>query len=233
MVGIVLISHSSGLAEGAAELAGQIAGGARVVAAGGTDDGRLGTSTDRITAAIAAADAGDGVLLLPDLGSSVLSALSLLDDLDPDPDGKRLRIADAPFVEGAVAAAVAASGGADLESVADAARHARHAAKFDEPQPESPAATDTAGASASHTASAHVVLPANLHARPAGRLSQEAAKYTSTITIEHAGKTIDPTGVLAVMSLGAKLGSTVTVHADGPDADEAIKALAAILAEAE
>jgi dihydroxyacetone kinase phosphotransfer subunit len=130
MVGIVLISHSSGLAEGAAELAGQIAGGARVVAAGGTDDGRLGTSTDRITAAIAAADAGDGVLLLPDLGSSVLSALSLLDDLDPDPDGKRLRIADAPFVEGAVAAAVAASSGLDLAAVARAAEEARDARKL-------------------------------------------------------------------------------------------------------
>src|SRR5882724_7492771 len=124
MVGIVLISHSSGLAEGAAELAGQIAGGARVVAAGGTDDGRLGTSTERIAKAIAAADAGDGVLLLPDLGSSVLSALSLLDDLDPDPDGKRLRIADAPFVEGAVAAAVAASSGFDLAAVARAAEEA-------------------------------------------------------------------------------------------------------------
>src|SRR5205814_1454592 len=61
MVGIVLISHSSGLAEGAAELVGQIAAGTRVVPAGGTDDGRLGTSTDRIAAAIAAADTGDGV----------------------------------------------------------------------------------------------------------------------------------------------------------------------------
>ena len=130
MVGIVLISHSSGLAEGAAELAGQIAGGARVVAAGGTDDGRLGTSTERITEAIAAADAGDGVLLLPDLGSSVLSALSLLDDLDPDQTGKRLRIADAPFVEGAVAAAVAASIGLDLATVARAAEEARDARKL-------------------------------------------------------------------------------------------------------
>jgi len=126
MVGIVLISHSSGLAEGAAELAGQIAGGARVVAAGGTDDGRLGTSTERITEAIAAADAGDGVLLLPDLGSSVLSALALLEELD----ARRLRIADAPFVEGAVAAAVAASAGLDLDTVARSAEEARDARKL-------------------------------------------------------------------------------------------------------
>ena len=130
MVGIVLISHSIGLAEGAAELAGQIAHGVRVVPAGGTDDGRLGTSTERITAAIEAADAGDGVLLLPDLGSSVLSALAVLADLDPEYDGKRIRLADAPFVEGAVAAAVAASGGFDLATVTTTAEEARDAHKL-------------------------------------------------------------------------------------------------------
>jgi dihydroxyacetone kinase phosphotransfer subunit len=130
MVGIVLISHSSGLAQGTAELVGQIAGHARVVPAGGTDDGRLGTSTERIAAAITAADTGDGVLLIPDLGSSVLSARSLLADLDPDDDGKQLRLADAPFVEGAVAAAVAAGAGLDLAAVAQAAEEARDARKL-------------------------------------------------------------------------------------------------------
>jgi len=130
MVGIVLISHSRRLAEGAAELVGQIAGGARVVAAGGTDDGRLGTSTDLITAAIAAADTGDGVLLIPDLGSSVLSARALLADLDPHDSGERVRLVDAPFVEGAAAAAVAACGGLDLATVANAAEEARDARKL-------------------------------------------------------------------------------------------------------
>jgi dihydroxyacetone kinase phosphotransfer subunit len=130
MVGIVLISHSSGLAEGAAELAGQVAAGARVVPAGGTDDGRLGTSTDLIAAAITAADTGDGVVLIPDMGSSVLSALALLADLDPESSGKQIRLADAPFVEGAVAAAVAASGGLDLTAVASAAEEARDVCKL-------------------------------------------------------------------------------------------------------
>jgi dihydroxyacetone kinase phosphotransfer subunit len=130
MVGIVLVSHSIGLAEGTAELVAQIAAGVRVIAAGGTDDGRLGTSTDRISSAIAAADAGDGVLLIPDLGSSVLSALSLLGDLDPQQSGKLIRLADAPFVEGAVAAAVAASAGLDLATVAAAAEEARDARKL-------------------------------------------------------------------------------------------------------
>jgi len=130
MVGIVLISHSKGLAEGAAELAGQIAGGARVIPAGGTDDGRLGTSTERIGAAITAADTGDGVLLIPDLGSAVLSARSVLAELDPENGGKRIMLVDAPFIEGAVAAAVAASGGLDLEMVASAAEEARDARKL-------------------------------------------------------------------------------------------------------
>lgn len=130
MVGIVLISHSKGLAEGAAELAGQIAGGARVIPAGGTDDGRLGTSTERIAAAITAADSGDGVLLIPDLGSAVLSARSVLAELGPENAGKRIMLADAPFIEGAVAAAVAASGGLDLGMVASAAEEARDARKL-------------------------------------------------------------------------------------------------------
>ena len=128
MVGIVLISHSSSLAEGAAELAGQVARGVRVVPAGGTDDGRLGTSTERIAAAIRVADTGDGVLLLPDLGSSVLSARSVLADLDPARTW--IRLVDVPFVEGAVAAAVAASGGLDLATVATTAEEARDARKL-------------------------------------------------------------------------------------------------------
>jgi phosphoenolpyruvate---glycerone phosphotransferase subunit DhaM len=130
MVGIVLISHSSSLAAGAAELVGQIAGAARVVPAGGTDDGRLGTSTERIAAAITAADTGDGVLLIPDLGSAVLSARSLLADHDPAANGGTIRLADAPFIEGAVAAAVAASAGLDLAAVAHAAEEARDARKL-------------------------------------------------------------------------------------------------------
>jgi dihydroxyacetone kinase phosphotransfer subunit len=130
MVGIVLISHSSGLAEGAAELVRQIAAGVRVVPAGGTDDGRLGTSIDRISAAIAEADGGDGVLLIPDLGSSVLSARTLLDDFDEDGTGPRVRLADAPFIEGAVAAAVAASAGLDLDAVSESAEEARDVRKF-------------------------------------------------------------------------------------------------------
>ena len=128
MVGIVLVSHSPALAEGAAELVGQIAGGARVVPAGGTEDGQLGTSSRLIGEAIAKADQGAGVLLIPDLGSAVLTARSVLAELDAD--GPVVALADAPFIEGAVAAGVAASIGLDLAAVARAAEEARDARKL-------------------------------------------------------------------------------------------------------
>lgn len=128
-VGIVLVSHSAELAAGTADLAGQMAGGhVRIRAAGGTDDGRLGTSAAKVRDAIASADTGAGVLLLPDLGSSVLTIRALLADDDPLP--AQVEVADAPFVEGAVAAAVAAAVGGGLKMVLDAAQEARHVRKL-------------------------------------------------------------------------------------------------------
>jgi phosphoenolpyruvate---glycerone phosphotransferase subunit DhaM len=128
-VGIVLVSHSAGLAAGTAELADQVGGGeVTVVPAGGTDDGRLGTSIDKVRQALIAADSGAGVVVIPDLGSSVLTVRALLADdaCLPDP----LAIADGPFVEGAVAATIAAAVGGDVKAVATAAEEARHARKL-------------------------------------------------------------------------------------------------------
>lgn len=126
-VGIVLVSHSAGLAAGAADLAGQVGGGTvPVLAAGGTEDGGLGTSAEKVKEAVARAEAGAGVLVLPDLGSAVLTVRAVLEDL---PDA-RVVLADAPFVEGAVAATVTAAAGADLRAVAKAAQEAWHARKL-------------------------------------------------------------------------------------------------------
>lgn len=128
-VGIVLVSHSAALAAGAAELAGQMGTGlVRIVAAGGTDDDRLGTSITKVRRALAEAEAGAGVLILPDLGSSVLTVRTLLADDAPLPAA--LEVADAPFVEGAVAAAVMAAAGGDVKAVRTAAEEAWHARKF-------------------------------------------------------------------------------------------------------
>ncbi|WP_055702902.1 MULTISPECIES: PTS fructose transporter subunit IIA [Streptomyces] len=124
LVGVVLVSHSAPVAEAVAALATGLAGGgptAPVAAAGGTADGGLGTSTELIAAAAANVDRGAGVALLTDLGSAVLTVKALLAD-DELPHGARL--VDAPFVEGAVAAVVTASAGADLAAVEAAATEA-------------------------------------------------------------------------------------------------------------
>jgi phosphoenolpyruvate---glycerone phosphotransferase subunit DhaM len=127
-VGIVLVSHSAELAQGAANLAAQVSGGTvTIIAAGGTDEGDLGTSAAKVERALRQADHGAGVVVLPDLGSAVLVVKAVLEDLSGT--GSVL-LADAPFVEGAVAATVTAAAGGDLKAVAAAAEEARHARKL-------------------------------------------------------------------------------------------------------
>ncbi|MDL4814811.1 dihydroxyacetone kinase phosphoryl donor subunit DhaM [Actinomadura opuntiae] len=122
MVGIVIISHSRTLAEGVAEVARAMGVGKAVVEpAGGDSEGGLGTSIDLVEDAVQRADGGDGVLLLADIGSSVLTAKMLIEDAD----GENVLLADAPLVEGAVAAASMAATGAGLAAVHAAAESAR------------------------------------------------------------------------------------------------------------
>lgn len=129
-VGIVLVSHSAALAEGAAAVASQISGGiVTVVGVGGTEDGGLGTSIEKVRQALRQASSGAGIVIVPDLGSSVLTVRALLAEPNDDtPD--RVMLADAPFVEGAVAATVTAAAGGDVTAVLAAAEEARHARKL-------------------------------------------------------------------------------------------------------
>ncbi len=128
IVGIVLVSHSAALAEGTAYLAAQVSGGmVTIVAAGGTDDGDLGTSAAKVERGLREADGGAGVVVLPDLGSAVLTVRAVLEDHG---EAASVLLADAPFVEGAVAATVAAAAGAELKAVAAAAEEARHVRKL-------------------------------------------------------------------------------------------------------
>ncbi|MEU5241046.1 PTS-dependent dihydroxyacetone kinase phosphotransferase subunit DhaM [Streptomyces lydicus] len=125
LVGVVLVSHSGPVADSVAALARGLAGaaaGAPVASAGGTPDGGLGTSPELIAEAARSVDRGAGVALLVDLGSAVLTVKALIAEGDELPEGSRL--VDAPFVEGAVAAVVTASTGADLDAVAAAAGEA-------------------------------------------------------------------------------------------------------------
>jgi PTS hybrid protein len=118
-VGLVVVSHSRPLAEAAVALARQMLPGRELAIeiAAGTDDGGLGTDAVAISAAMTAADAGDGVVVLMDLGSAVLSAETALELLDSD-RADRVLLSAGPMVEGLVGAAVVAAGGADRERVA-------------------------------------------------------------------------------------------------------------------
>lgn len=117
MIGIVAVSHSHALAAAALALAGEMLheSPVRVVPAAGLDEHTFGTDAVAVAEAIAAADSGDGVLVLMDMGSAVLSAELALDLLAEE---HRVRLCAAPFVEGLIAAAVSAAGGADLDEVA-------------------------------------------------------------------------------------------------------------------
>ena len=113
MVGIVLVSHSQKAAEGAAELAKMMAPAAPVAAAGGMEDGSLGTSFEKICAAVEAVYSEDGVIVIMDMGSAVMTAEMVAEALED----KRVVLLDCPFVEGAVIAAVESEGGTAIDEM--------------------------------------------------------------------------------------------------------------------
>lgn len=129
MVSLILVSHSRQLAEGLADLVRQVAGEVPIAAVGGTDDGRLGTDATAIAKAVDEVYSDEGVVVLMDLGSSVMSAETALELLPPE-RAARVRLCGAPLVEGAVAAGVEARIGSNLEEVLKAAESALHEPKM-------------------------------------------------------------------------------------------------------
>ena len=128
MVGLVLVSHSAQIAEGTAELVRQMAGEVELAAVGGDSEGGFGTDPERIEAAIRELDV-DEVLVFMDLGSAVLSAETVMEML-PSDTKEKVRLVDAPFVEGAFAAGVLASAGSDAGECVEAAMEARTESKL-------------------------------------------------------------------------------------------------------
>lgn len=128
MVGIVIVSHSFKVADGIYDLAMEMASeNDHIIAAGGMESGAIGTDAFRIMSAIEAADTGDGVAILADLGSGIMSAEMAIEMLDGNIEA---RIADAPVLEGAISAAVASTSGASLDEVIAAAEEARTVSKL-------------------------------------------------------------------------------------------------------
>ena len=126
MVGIVIVSHSQKLAEGIEEISRMMAQTAPIATAGGLEDGSLGTSYDKISAAIESVYSTDGVLVLMDMGSAVMTTEMVLEDLDK-PNVKML---DCPLVEGAVLAAIESAGGRSLEEISERIEESRTTKKF-------------------------------------------------------------------------------------------------------
>jgi len=122
MIGLVLVGHSEDVVRGVAAMVAQSAPSVPVGVAGGLSGGRLGTDglavADALRTVLASTD--DAVLVLVDLGSAAMALEVALDELDPA-DRARVHTTDAPFVEGALAAAVEAAGGAGIDRVVQAA----------------------------------------------------------------------------------------------------------------
>ncbi len=230
MVGIVVVSHSDVLAEGVVRLAREMGGEELALEpAGGTDEpGVLGTDAERIRAAIDRASSEDGVLVLMDLGSALMSSEMALELLAESPG--QVRLSEAPLVEGAVAAAVAAKGGASLEQVADEARGALRM-KQSQLGVDGPEQAETSDLAPDPEPDAEASIPirnaVGLHARPAARLIEVARGFDAAVSIakEGGGGAVRATSLTDVISLGVRFGDTVHVSASGPQAREAIAAL--------
>ncbi|OQO92277.1 PTS sugar transporter subunit IIA [Saccharomonospora piscinae] len=215
-VGVVLVAHSGALAEGLAEVAAQMAPDVDVVPAGGLPDGTIGTDYDTVSAAVDHANAGSGVVVLYDLGSAQMTAELVVESLT---DPGAAVVVDAPLVEGAVAAAVAAQGGADRAGVARAAADAGGTGAESRPEGEAAGAAPPADAVRTELTLANEV---GLHARPAALLVRAIAGVEADVRLRFGSDEADAHSVLAIMSLGARKGDRIGVEATGPQAREAI-----------
>ncbi|MEV8267782.1 dihydroxyacetone kinase phosphoryl donor subunit DhaM [Microbacterium sp. NPDC076911] len=247
MIGIVVVSHSPALAQAAVDLALEMGGEAppTVRIAAGTSDGSTGTDAVAIAAAIDEVASPDGVLVLMDLGSAILSAGMALEFVSSD---AAVRLSDAPFVEGLIAAVVVAGSGASLDDVDAEVRRALDGkiAQLDgapgtkasaepaaAPTPES--ATPAAPATNGDAVFTGVIRnPSGLHARPAAVFVKTVGRYDAKVTITDLGSGKAPASgasLISLMSLGVTQGAKVRIDATGPEATEVIGELENLVAQ--
>lgn len=213
-VALVVVAHSARLADGVVEVAGQMAPDVALRAVGGTDDGGIGTSFDRVSGAVVELlEAGHPVVVLTDLGSATMTAAAALELLAEDADA---RLADAPLVEGTVAAAVAAQIGRGLDDVVAAAQGAG--------APPAPAAEEVPAGAVTRTVT--LVNDIGLHARPAALLANLAASFDAEVTVNG----VDATSVTALILLDLGQGADLEIAAAGPGAEDAVEAVTVLVA---
>ena len=234
-VGLVIVSHSAKLAEGVAELAREMGGeDVAIEAAGGMADppGAMGTDAMVVMEALERASSGDGVLVLMDLGSALMSAEMAVEMAGDD---VRVVLASAPLVEGAVAAAAAARVGSGLDEVAAEARGALRAKaeQLGDGEPAGDAAVSVPAAAGADAEELRIVVGnrLGLHARPAARFVGAAAGADATVEVtnETSGKgPVSARSLTALATLGVKQGHEILVRASGPEARRALDAIQAL-----
>ncbi len=236
MIGIVLISHSRKLAEGALDLAREMGGNDLLMqAVGGVGEERefLGTDAVAIRDAIEAVYSDDSVLVLMDLGSAVMNA-ELAVEMLPKEIVNHVHLCDAPFVEGAIAAAVQARIGAPLEQVIKEARNALSAKQThlgdDEPEKfgEQLSGIKYSG-NKEHSIRIIIDHPVGLHARPAAHFVETAGRFPNTeIRVKNLTENKGPANaksIIGLTALGVRHGDEIEITASGRDAQSALDAL--------
>ena len=237
MVGLVIVSHSSALARGVVELAREMGGDeVAIEAAGGMDDGALGTDAELVRAAVERARSPAGVLILMDLGSALMSAEMATEMIEPD--GGRVLLSAAPLVEGAVAAAARARSGGSLDEVAAEARGAL-AMKTSQLGEDAPGGDSGTPAPDDDTGDAlelrlRVDNRLGLHARPAARFIAATSGLDARLEVRNATRATGPAdgrSLTGLAILGVRQGDEVSVLARGARARDALDALRALAAE--
>lgn len=232
-VGLVVVSHSRALAQAAVALAREMLPDktTRITIAAGLDDTTFGTDATQVVDAVTQADQGDGVVVLMDLGSAVLSAELAVELLD-DELRERVMLCPAALVEGLVVAAVSAAGGASRDEVA---REAAAALDGKTSQLGGVCAGSPARAPLDDdvTGSFVVTNPHGLHARPAARLAHEARRRAARARIRNRStdsEWVDASSVSQIATLGVRAGDELEVGFSGAGAAETLEGILALAA---
>ncbi|MFO7681644.1 MAG: phosphoenolpyruvate--protein phosphotransferase [Chloroflexota bacterium] len=234
MVSIVIVSHSALLADGVRDLALQmVQGKVNIATAGGIDDPDhpIGTDPVKVFHAIESVYSEDGVVILMDLGSALLSAETALEFLTPEQQA-HIYLCPAPLVEGAMAAAVTASvGGSPAQVMAEAQGSLTVKVAQIAPQvADGGAAAEAANLSGGESLTLVVANKLGLHARPAARFVSTANQYDAAVQINLGGKTANAKSINQVATLGVRQGDRIEVKALGADAKQVLAAIQALAA---
>lgn len=236
MIGIVLVSHSPKIAEGLGDLIREMAPNCPLALAAGVDDPEhpIGTDAVKIMSAVETLMSDEGVVILVDLGSAILSAQTALDLLEPEIAAKT-SIAAAPLVEGAISAAIAAANGADRDSVLREAAGALKSKESELGYTAAEATQSTADNAAlveqAQRISVRVEPAQGLHARPAARIVAALRDFDAKLILEKNGRFADARSLNEIAALQVRHGEDVILHADGKDAAAALACFAELAAQ--